>query len=405
MTILEDIISGLDTPTLPPPVNPLWSNPLYDPDEDGSWGETEQNAPGSIDLMQLSSLGGSPFFGQVNWGDDQGGWAGTLPMGIGEESAAGILGAGYSAGDFLYPQEAAGGGWAGGWNNMPSGGGGGGSNIEWILGDYDVGGQGPDWWRPFTVKDSAHYSNPAVSATLMMNALIGSGALSDEDSRSMAKQLYATWGSHEQNANPWDLYSTKFGETRDFGGGGGETGGMGPPILPGDYEGYDAETRGETGPGDYTSDKGTYDGTPYMTGSFNPMISEHQAALGQTGPGIIGGEQFSRDRSEQVLNALSMMREATVGGNVHEFGPGYQYLQEVAGTLGEAGTADTRAKRQQILGALDPMLAMSQGGELGAFSGMAQALASPFYTNLPPQTSRTQSGDYQFGRQSKDLFF
>jgi hypothetical protein len=235
--------------------------------------------------------------------------------------------------------------------------------IEWILGDYDVGGQGPDWWRPFTVKNQEHFSNPSVSATLMMNALIGSGALSDEDARSMAKQLYATWGGQTAD-NPWDLYSTKFGEREDM------------------------------------------FGSPTMQGSFDPLISEQQVALGQTGPGTIGMDRFSRERSDQALSALSMMREATVGGNVHEFGPGYQYLQEIAGTLGEAGSGPaSRAEREQILGALDPMMAMSQGGELGGFSQMAQALASPFYTNLPPQTSRTQAGDYQFGRQNKNLFF
>ena len=267
---------------------------------------------------------------------------------------------------FTFPeqeQQANGGGYYGGYY----GGGGGGApaqeDIEWILGDYDVGGQGPDWWRPFTVENSEHFSNPAVSATLMMNALIGSGALSDEDARTMAKQLYTTWGGQTAD-NPWDLYSTKFGEREDF------------------------------------------EGAPTMQGSFNPFISEQQVALGQTGPGVIGMDRFSRDRSEQALDALNMMREATVGGNINEFGPGYQYLQEIAGTLGEAGSGPaSRAEREQILGALDPMMAMSQGGELGAFSGIAQMLANPFHTNLPPNVSRTQAGDYQFGRQNKGLFF
>jgi len=236
-------------------------------------------------------------------------------------------------------------------------------DIKWILGDYDVGGQGPDWWRPFTVENPEDFSNPAVAATLMMNALIGSGALSDEDARNMAKQLYATWGGQTAD-NPWDLYSTKFGEREDFA------------------------------------------GTPTMQGTFDPRISREQQLLGQTGPGVIDQDwRFSRGRAQQAVGALSKMREATVGGNVHEFGPGYQYLQEVAGTLGETGDATTRADRLQILGALDPMLAMSQSGELAGFSQMAQALASPFWTNMPSDVSRTMSGDYQFGRQSKHLFF
>ncbi len=266
------------------------------------------------------------------------------------------------------------------WLNEGGGGGGGGpfitpsapatpaqSGIEWELGDYDVGGQGPDWWRPFKVKDDAHLSNPMVSSTLMMNALIGSGALSEEDARSMAKQLFTIWGAGNETQgaeNPWDLYSAEFGERED--------------IL----------------------------GSPTMQGSFDPFISEQQQLLGQTGPGVIDENNiFSANRAQQSIGSLDAMSRALYGGNEHELGAGYEYLKQVAATLGEGGNDPSRAERLQVLGALDPMLAQSQGGELGAFSSMAQALASPFYTNLPPQYSQTQAGDYQFGSPSQHLFF
>jgi len=343
-------------------INDYTEEATYFPTSVNNPNNTNVYIPGNADAYTFNQV-----YPEGTFSDPNNPWDTTFTMSA--QEVLGYGGAGFGVGtNFMnFPglpeQEQQAGGGGGGFYG--GGGGGGGPAdipIEWIVGDYDVGGAGPDWWKPFTVKNSENFSNPQVSATLMMNALIGSGALSDEDSRAMAKQLYATWGSHEQDANPWDVYSTKFGEREDALGG------------------------------------------PTMQGSFEPNISEQQVALGQTGPGVISGETFSRDRSQQILDALSSMREATVGGDVHDFGPGYQYLQEIAGTLGEAGTADTRAKKQQILGALDPMMAMSQGGELGAFSQMAQALASPFYTNLPPQASRTQSGDYQFGQQSKHLF-
>jgi len=343
-------------------INDYTEEVTYFPTSQNNPNNTNAYVPGNADAYTFNQVYPS------DWGN-VGPWNTTFTMSA--QDLLGQDGAGFGIGtNFMnFPtvdeltggQQAAGGGggsWpgAGGSEDV--------SEIEWILGDYDVGGEGPDWWRPFTVSDSEHFSNPMVSSTLMMNALIGSGALSEEDSRSMAKQLYAIWGGQTAD-NPWDLYSTKFGEREDM------------------------------------------FGSPTMQGTFDPLISEQQIALGQTGPGVISMDTFSRDRSEQILDALSLMREATVGGNVDEFGPGYQYLQEVAGTLGEAGSGPaSRAERQQILGALDPMLAMSQGGgELGAFSQMAQALANPFHTNLPPNVSRTQAGDYQFGRQNKNLFF
>jgi hypothetical protein len=235
--------------------------------------------------------------------------------------------------------------------------------IEWIVGDYSVGENAPEWWRPFTVKNKDHFSNPMVAGTLMMNAMIGSGQLSEEDSRTMAKQLYAMWGQKTAD-NPWDIYSDKFGDDRMVG------------------------------------------GLPAMGATFDPRISREQQILGQSGPGVIDNDFFNTERATDMLDSLSKMREATVGGNVHKFGSMYGALQNIIGATRSAGDANTRAKQLQVLGELDPLMAQLKGSpETSGLSAMARMIASPFYTNLPPQVSRDQAGDYQFGKRSKYLTF
>jgi len=327
-----------------------------------------------LDPYETSTPGYGGIVGSTPQWEDQMGW-------FNNNVPQAVINSLLNSGAYLTDVSESGQYWGAGWNpeEQAVGGGGGGyiqqpatpgkteEPIEWILGDYDVGGQGPDWWRPFTVKNKEHFSNPMVGQTLMMNALIGSGALSEEDARSMAQQLAIQWET-KTGDNPWDLYSTKFGARGD--------------IL----------------------------GSPTMQQAFDPMISREQMLLGQTGPGVIDeNARFGQDRARQVVDALSAMREATVGGNIDKLGlsSGYSYLQELAQTMSSVpdSMANTRAEKQQIMGAMDPLMAMSGGGELAAFSQMAQALASPFYTNLPPEISRTQAGDYQYGRQSKHLFF
>lgn len=302
--------------------------------------ELDEAAPGALDLLHLGGLGLSPLLG--------GGPAGVLPT-IGEGAAYTIAQAGYTAADFLPWGQSTGGG--GGFAPPPGGGLAEPKPVEWIIGDYDVGENAPEWWRPFTVKDSEHFSNPEVAFTLMANSLIGSGALSEEDARSLAKHLYTRWGGRTAD-NPWDIYSDKFPEQTFV------------------------------------------DGKPRLPKEAIVPISREQELLGQTGPELINeGFLTSSDRGRRIIDALSAMREATVGGNVHEFGPGYQYLQSLAGAF-EAGSAPTRAGRQELQAALDPLVAQSRSGELGAFSELARMVSQPFFTNLPggpfapPQASK-----------------
>jgi hypothetical protein len=226
----------------------------------------------------------------------------------------------------------------------------------------------PDWWRPFNIRDE---SNPAVAATLMMNAAIGSGNLSPENARSLAEQMYVMWGTNTGD-NPWDIYSAKFDANK---------------------------------PTDPANDPF---GGPRLGNTFDPQISNEQALLGQTGPGVINEDYYNRNTAQGFLDAFSAMREATVGGNIDKLGnkgAAYAALQEIAAGLGSAGDANTRAKKLQVLGDLDPKLAMFGGGDLAGYAPLAQMMASPFYTNLPPSVSRDQSGNYQFGSPSKYLVF
>lgn len=65
----------------------------------------------------------------------------------------------------------------------------------------------------------------------------------------------------------------------------------------------------------------------------------------------------------------------------------------------------TRAQAQALLAALDPLLAMGQSGELGAYGPLAEALGIPFFTGgeMFPFT-KTDTG-YLFGKPSKKLWF
>jgi hypothetical protein len=266
-----------------------------------------------------------------------------------------------------------------------SGGGGGGrapKPIQWVLDEYDPEqwSNAPEWFRPFTVENSEHFSDPRVSFTLMANSLIGSGGLSPEDSRNLGLQLYNMWGGQKAD-NPWDLYSNKF-------------------------EGLDGET---FTPAESLFKSGVDPYEVTRMGAPNIPITAEQAAMGQTGPSVLSTqERYAGDRGRSIIDALSNMREATVGGNVHEFGPGYQYLQSLSGEVEKHAGADnflTRAERLSLRGALDPLMAQSAEGELGPYNELARMISEPYYTFAPPAMTRLPTGEYQEGERNPFLSF
>lgn len=182
----RDIFENREKTTYTPPKTTSLAQSLsqqagYDPDIHGSWLEQDLKAPGSLDIMQLSSLGLSPTIG--------GGWAGVLPPGIGPGVAEDVLGLGLTAGDFLYDRAA---------SDVGIGDGGGAAvpqptPITWSVGNYKAFGPNvPTWWKPMVPQGTAANERPDVQFSLMMNAMIP--YVSPEDQVTVARKLYEIWG-------------------------------------------------------------------------------------------------------------------------------------------------------------------------------------------------------------------
>jgi hypothetical protein len=202
---------------------------------------------------------------------------------------------------------------------------------------------------------------------MMQNALIGSGTLSDEDARSAAKQLSNMWGMQEAN-NPWGLYTT----TPD------------------------------------STNLGEFANIPGMPAEFQAPQSEEQAALGFTAPKTVdAGFMQSQGRAEQMLSAINNMTQATIGDKQFKYGPGLDYLQSIAGSVGEQGNQGklTRQQSLEMRGVMDPLLAQSKGGELAPFADMARQMSNPFFANMPPGLTQMPGGGTQFGERNKNLSF
>jgi hypothetical protein len=197
----------------------------------------------------------------------------------------------------------------------------------------------------------------------------------------MALQLYNMWGGQKAE-NPWDLYSNKF-----------------DPLGQ--------EITAEEASGPFKSGVEPYDLT--RLGSPDVPITAEMAATGQTGPSVLSTqERYRGDRGRNIIDALSNMRDATVGSEVHEFGPGYQYLQSLSGEIGAHAGADnflTRAERMSLRGAMDPLMAQSAEGELGPYNELARMISQPYHTNAPPAMTRLPDGTFLEGERNPFLSF
>lgn len=91
----------------------------------------------------------------------------------------------------------------------------------------------------------------------------------------------------------------------------------------------------------------------------------------------------SQKRANDLLSALDKMKAAS-GQEEKKFGPGYQYLRQLASTMktfGGAEGAHGMSRRQQInlYSALDPLLAEAKGENLSAYGEIARAVTQPFF--------------------------
>lgn len=117
----------------------------------------------------------------------------------------------------------------------------------------------------------------------------------------------------------------------------------------------------------------------------------------------------SAQRATDILSALDKMKEAS-GQEESKFGPGYQYLRQLASTMKDFGAvagAQNMSRRQMVnlFGALDPLLAESKGQQLGAYEGLAKSMTQPFFTAAQLlNVGKDESGNWVFGKANKSWF-
>jgi hypothetical protein len=115
----------------------------------------------------------------------------------------------------------------------------------------------------------------------------------------------------------------------------------------------------------------------------------------------------SAERAGKALEALTALAKAA-GKDEKGMGVGYRYLKSIldAGKQygGANGAGQTRRQYQQMMSALDPLLAQSKDPQLGAYASLANMLARPYFNQgqLTPM-SKTQDGQYVFGQANKSL--
>ena len=90
----------------------------------------------------------------------------------------------------------------------------------------------------------------------------------------------------------------------------------------------------------------------------------------------------SYQRAQAILDTLEKVKQ--VSGNP-KLGPGYAYVKELGSVLRDyssrnAGNSQTRQQYQQMMGALDPLMAEGQQENLSAFSALTRMLTQPYYT-------------------------
>lgn len=118
----------------------------------------------------------------------------------------------------------------------------------------------------------------------------------------------------------------------------------------------------------------------------------------------------SSERARKALSAMTALAGA-VGKKDSELGPGYRYLRSIIDVADKFGAKDainrqTRAQYQQMLAALDPLLAESSGsgGVLAPYGSLVKMLSQPFFSmgQLRP-VQKTTSGKYSFGNPNSAL--
>ena len=230
------------------------------------------------------------------------------------------------------------------------------SSVAWKAGAIDPqNARAPSWWKPFVPVNSADMERPDVSYIAMLNTMIP--YMSPEDQKRASTLIYETVG--------------------------------------GNYFPYRPETIGVEAP-----------------------VSKEIAGLSPTQLPVIDQDYFlSRNRAMGAMEALSQLREQTVGGNREKIGGtgiGYRFLQGLLGQfeqmgqgVGRYGGQEGGLSRPQYLAlqsALDPVLAQAQTPEVGAVGAIGQMLAQPFFSQGQLYPFQRSDNRVLFGQPNPVLF-
>lgn len=145
---------------------------------------------------------------------------------------------------------------------------------------------------------------------------------------------------------------------------------------------------------------------PKNFGHFDPSMLDIQV------PVDISNETRNRytnaTRANQALTALSGLAGALGKNPAEDFGPGYNFLRSLAsaaGRYGGAGGQPTRTEQLAMRGELDPLLAQTQGQQLGAYGPLARSLVEPFFSaGMLLPTSRDRAGNVSLGIPNPRLY-
>jgi hypothetical protein len=147
---------------------------------------------------------------------------------------------------------------------------------------------------------------------------------------------------------------------------------------------------------------------PDAFGSYSPEKTTYP-----TPPTSIKPEQEfyfqSQQRANDLLTALDKMRAAS-GKEESKFGPGYQYLRQLATAMRDFGAKPgesqmTRGSLVRFYSAVDPLLSETKGEQLGAYGEIARAITQPFFgANKLVNVFKDESGNWVFGKANTGWF-
>jgi len=92
-------------------------------------------------------------------------------------------------------------------------------------------------------------------------------------------------------------------------------------------------------------------------------------------------------------------------------GPGFRYLQQIAGAMKSFGAAPnpeegwTRARKEQYMNTVDPLLASTSGtnNPLAAYSVLAKMMTQPYFSNAeqPLMPQQNAQGGWDWGQNAE----